>query len=63
MSPVLQALIRVAIRVLFGLFLLRKMALVIRGDFPHMRDIFLVIFGRILLWVLLENLNDLSPTI
>jgi hypothetical protein len=62
-TPVLQALVRIAFRVLFGLFLLGEMTLVVSGHLPHVSDIIVVVFGWVFFRVLPQNLDDLPSTI
>jgi len=61
MTPVLQRPVAVAIGVLLGLLLLSQMTLVISSHSPHVLQIVLIIFGWILLWVLLQDLDNLPP--
>jgi hypothetical protein len=63
MAPILQALVAVAVGVLLGLLLLCQMTLVIRSDLAHMRQVVLVVLGRVLLGILFEDLDDLSATL
>ena len=60
MSPILQTFRTPTLRVLLRLTFLRKVALVIRDDLAHVLDVFFVVFARIFLWVLLQDLNDLA---
>lgn len=62
MSPVLQTLVGVAASVLFGLLLLGEVPLVVCCHLSHMGDIILVILGRVLFGILLEDLNNLTTT-
>ena len=62
MTPILQRLIAVAICVLLGLFFLCEVALVVGGDAPHVLEVFVIVFGRVFLRVLLQNFNDLAAT-
>jgi hypothetical protein len=63
MSPILQALVTLTIRILFRLLLLRQMALAICHNLPHMNNIILIVLARIFLGVLLQNGNDLAAGI
>lgn len=58
----LEGFVRFAISILLGLLLLRKMTLAVGCDTSHMSDIILIILGRILLWILLQDLDDLATT-
>jgi hypothetical protein len=62
MTPVLQALVAVAVGVLLGMFLLSQVALIICGNSSHMRDVVLVVFRRLLLWIFLQDLDNLTST-
>lgn len=61
-APVLQALVAIAIGVLLGFLLLGKMSFVIRCHLPHVRDVVFNVLGRVLLGILLQNLDDLPTT-
>ena len=63
MAPVLQALEAVTVRVLLGVFLLGQMAFVVRRHASHMGQVIIVIPGGILLWILLQDLNDFPTTV
>lgn len=63
MTPILQRLIAFAIRILFGFFLLCKVSFVIAYDLSHMLNVFLVVLGRILLWILTQNFNNFATAI
>jgi hypothetical protein len=62
-SPILQTLVTLAIRILLRLFLLRKMPLTIRHHLPHVVDIVLLVFVRIFLRILLQDGDDLAARI
>lgn len=62
-SPVLQALVAVAISVLLGMLFLSEMAFVIRSNSTHVCKIILIVLGWIFLWVLLQDFNDFPTTI
>lgn len=62
MPPVLQRLIAVTVRVLFRLFFLREMALVIGSHASHVLKILIIVFGRIFLGILLQDLDYLAAT-
>lgn len=55
-------LVTFTVRVLLCLLLLRKMALAVCDHLPHMVDVILVILFRVLLRILLKDLNNLPPT-
>jgi hypothetical protein len=63
MSPILQALVTLTIRILLRLLLLRQMPLAVRHDLPHMINIVLIVLAWILLGILLQNRNDLAAGI
>ena len=63
LTPILQALVTIAVDILFRILLLSQVSLVISCDFPHMFQIILGILGGIFLRVLLQDLYDLSSTI
>jgi len=63
MSPILQAFVRVAIRILLGLLLLGQMAFVVSSNLPHVGYIGFLIFRWVFLRVLLQDLHDLSTTV
>jgi hypothetical protein len=63
MSPVLQTLITLTIRVLLRLLFLRKMPFTVCYDLPHVIDIVLLILVRILLGILLQDGNYLAAGI
>lgn len=62
MTPILQALIAVAVGVLLGFLLLGEMPLVIGGNFAHVIDVVLVISGWVFLGILLQDLDNLTTT-
>jgi len=62
MSPVLQALVAVAVGVSFSLLLLGQMAFVVRCYATHMCKIILTILGWIFLGIFLQDLNNLPTT-
>ena len=39
------------------------MALVVRHDFAHVANVVLVVFARVLLWVLLQDLDDFTTAV
>ena len=59
MSPILQALVAVAVGVLLRMLFLSKVAFIVCCNSTHMVDIVLVVLGRVLLRILLEDLDDL----
>ena len=63
MTPILQALRTLTIRILLGLALLRQMPLAIGDYFPHMRDILLVILVRIFVGILPQDLDNLATAL
>jgi hypothetical protein len=60
MPPVLQRLITIGIGVRFGLLFLGQMPLVVGRNTSHVRDIILVIFGGVFLWVLLQDFDNFA---
>ncbi len=60
MTPILQTLITLTIRIPLRLLLLRKMPLTIRHYLAHMIDIFLLVFTSVFLWILLQDGDDLA---
>lgn len=63
MAPVLERLVAVAAGVVLGRLLLRQVPLAVHGDSPHVRHIISVVFARILLGVLAQDLEDFAATI
>jgi hypothetical protein len=63
MSPVLQALVAVAVGIFLGVLLLSEMAFVVCGNPTHVGEVILVVFRRLFLRILLENLNDFATTV
>jgi hypothetical protein len=62
-SPILQTLVTLAIRILLRLFLLRKMPLTIRHHLPHVIDVILLVLARIFLRILLQDGDDLAARV
>lgn len=60
MAPVLQTLIALAVRVLLRLLLLCQMSFAVGSYAAYVRDVILVVFGRILSRVLAEDLDDFA---
>ena len=63
MTPVLQRLSTLALRILLRLSFLGQMALVVRHDFEHVANVVLVVLAGIFVWVLLQDLDDLAATV
>lgn len=63
MTPILQRLVAFTIRILLGFALLSKVSFVIAYYLSHMLKVFLVVLGRILLWILTQNRNNLATAI
>jgi hypothetical protein len=63
MTPVLQRLSTLALRVLLRLSFLGQMALVVRHDFAHVANVVLVVFAGIFVRVLLQDLDDLAAAV
>lgn len=63
MTPVLQGLSALAFWILLCLAFLCQMALVVRHDFAHVANVVLVVFAGVLLWVLLQNLDDFTTAV
>lgn len=63
MSPVLQALITLATRVLLRFLFLREVSLAIGGNLPHVVDVVLIVLAGIFLGVLLQNSDDFATRI
>jgi hypothetical protein len=63
MAPVLQRAIAVAVGILLGLFFLRQVTLVVGGNPSHVLQIIRIIFGGILLGILFQDFNNLSPAV
>jgi hypothetical protein len=63
MPPILQTLVALAVRILLRFLFLREVSLAVCHHLPHMIDIVLLIAVRILLWVLLQDSNDLASRI
>lgn len=61
MSPILQTLITLTLRILLRLLLLRQMPLTIRHHLAHVIDILLLVLFRIFLGVFLQDGDDFSP--
>ena len=61
-APVLQALVRLAVRVPLCGALLREMPLVVGHDLPHVGDVVLLILVWIFVGVLLQDFNNLAAT-
>ena len=62
MPPILQGLVALAIRVLFGLVLLRQMSLAVSDDLTHVGNVVLLVIVRVFRGVLVQYLNDLAAT-
>jgi hypothetical protein len=60
-TPILQGLVAIGVGVRLGLLLLSQVSLIIGCDTSHMGDVVLVVLGRVFLWILLQNLDDLTP--
>ena len=60
MPPVLQAARGPALRILLGLLLLREVALAVGHYAPHVSDVVLVVGVRVLLGVLVQDLDDFA---
>jgi len=63
MAPVLQRAIAVTVGILLGLFFLRQVTLVVGGNPSHVLQIIRIIFGGILLGILFQDFNNLSPAV
>ena len=63
MTPVLQTLVALAIRVLLRLLLLRQMPLAVRNDLAHVGQVFFIVLLRVFLWILLQDLDDLAAAL
>jgi hypothetical protein len=63
MSPILQTLITLTIRILLRLLLLRQMPLAIRSHAAHMRDVIFVVSRGVFLRVLLQDLDDFAAAV
>lgn len=62
-TPVFQALVALAIRVLLRLVLLRKMPLAVCYHLAHVVNVFLFILVRVLLRIVLQYSNDFTTRI
>ena len=62
-APILQTPRRLAVRILLRLLLLGEVPLAIRDYATHVRDIVLIVLFRVLLGVLVQDLNDLAPAV
>lgn len=62
MTPNFQGLVALTICVVLGLLLLSKVLFVVARNLSHMANGLFVVLGRILPWMLLQNLNDLTTT-
>lgn len=60
MAPVLQASRALALGVLLRFPFLGQMSLTIRHHLPHVCDVLLLVCVGVLVWVLLEDLDDLA---
>lgn len=63
MSPVLQTLVTLTVRILLGLLFLCEVALAVRNDLSHMIDVILLVLAWVLLGVLLQDCNDFATRI
>ena len=63
MSPILKAPCAPAVRAFFRCLFLRQMAFAVRNYLSHVVNIFLIVAIGILVRVLLEDLDDLQPTV
>lgn len=61
MAPILQTPRALAVRILLGLALLRQMPLAVGHHLAHVVDVVLVICLGVLVRVLLEDFDNLSP--
>ena len=62
-TPVLQRPSTLRVRVLLCFALLRQVALVVRDDLAHVREVVFVVLAWVLLWILLEDGNDLAAAL
>lgn len=62
MPPVLQRLVALAVRVPFGLLLLRQMSLAVSDDLTHVGNVLLLISLRVLGGIFVQYLDDLAAT-
>jgi hypothetical protein len=63
MSPILQALITLTVRILLRLLFLRQVPLTIRHNLPHVVNVILVVLARVFLGILFQDSNDLATRI
>lgn len=63
MTPVLQTLRRLRVRILLRFALLCEMAPAVTDDLPHVREIVLVVMRRIFLGILFQDLDDLTAAV
>ena len=63
MSPILQALVTLALCILLRLFLLRQMPLAVCSNAAHVGNVVFVIARRVFLWVLAEDVDDLAAAV
>jgi hypothetical protein len=63
MTPVLQTLVTLTIRILLRLILLSQMSLTVSHNLLHMIDIILSVLARIFLGVLLQNCNNIAARV
>lgn len=62
-SPITKASITLAVGVLLRRLLLRQVPFAVGNNLAHVWDVLIVISFGVLLGVLLEDLNDFSPTV
>jgi len=63
MTPVLQRLRTLAVRVLLRLAFLRQVPLVVRHHLAHVLQVVVVVFAGVFLRVLLQDLDDLAAAV
>lgn len=63
MPPILQTSITFTIRILLRLLLLRQMPFTVCSDSTHVRDVAFVVFRRVFLRVLLQDLDYLAAAV
>jgi hypothetical protein len=62
-TPILQTLVALAIRIFLGLFLLSKVPLTVCYHLAHVVNVFLLIFISVFLWILLQDSDNLPARI
>lgn len=60
MAPIFEGLIAIGVGVLLCFGFLSEVSFIIRGDLPHVGDIILVILLGVFLWILLQDLDNLT---